>query len=826
MCHKIYLYLIDEKKERKKKKESKRERNKMALSAVCAAISNIDSNTSVGELSNLAEKCELFVENGVIDIIDAVERALSIAAPVNGKQCLMLWIFIDRLSKQHVLFLDALRSQILPLSLKYHPHSENFAEAYQEFLLLLDHSFSVLYGAPVVTLIRLQLTTNEDPEGDTTTKLHNVNDSIASSSLEVLPSSTFASASPDTQGSSPADLSSFSHALLTSSTSSHRQGVTDLRSSLKTIGGFVTKSNASTREVGKKHALQVKTVDSLMAMNVASGYAPARPVEIITPNFQPEPDVPRGFMKSLPSDHVENYQEARRKRLRDVMEKNKESFREREEQLLLQRVRQETHTGRGDRDVEQRNWESEEKKMKEKVATEGGEPAEGEKREGEVEGSRDFARLGSSFGATRSTTQQNTEFDDIQMPLEFPRDEFGVKVGNFPLGVRFLRNAIRACGGAVELEVVSHRISTLASKEAVTNFGNIREFLRIHSPTFRLQLEKGQWIVRLNEPGNHRSSKPQIDDDLPTWESMQCPHCSKLLKGRNFSRHQHCRACITAQIALGLQGDYMDRGPIAELAHCAKRIISLHQQEMQAKNSALPTETKRGEVEVQLDDGDIDMLAESLLAATKVHRFRLASSRQFAPILKAIGIVRDRWLSQKGVSEVDEAVISNDDFSVANLFSIVGESIHQLPIPWIEMGDIIDMCHRFSKRVLPPFNPPPRPADPRISLYNEYPGFLLCESEVDDEDDPSGEEDEFSDEDAPAFTFAPPVDVAEAIFTAGFPRDTKRLQHRMRTAPPLLLQKILSTDGNMTQREMYAASRNAFRSAAVPNTVRGTGGRR
>lgn len=797
----------------------------MTLSAVCVEIANIDATTSVGELGDLAEQCELFVENGLTDIIDAVERALSIAAPVNGKQCLMLWIFIDRLSKQHVLFLDALRSQILPLALKYHPRSEISTEAYQEFLLLLDHSFSVLYGTPVVTLIHLQLTTNENSEGDATAKSLSAPNSIASSALEDL-SSVSASAGPYIRESSTPDSPNVSHALQTSSTSSRQQGLADVRSSLQTIGGFVTKSNASVREVGKKHALQVKTVDSLMAMNVASGYAPSRPVEIITPNVQPASDAPRGFMKPLPNDHVENYQEARRKRLRDVMEKNKESFREREEQLLLQRVRRETRIERGDRDREQRSWGTEEEKMKEKFSTEGGELADGKRTEADAEGYRDFASLGSSFGSPSSVSQQNTEFDDIQMPLEFPRDEFGVKVGNFPLGVRFLRNAIRACGGAVELEVVSHRISTLASKEAVANFGNIREFLRIHSPTFRLQLEKGQWIVRLNESGNHRGSKTPMEEDLPTWESLQCPHCSKLLKGRNFSRHQHCRACITAQIALGLQGDYTDRGPIAELAHSAKRIISLHQQEMQAKNSASPTATNHGEVEVRLDDGDIDMLAESLQSAAKVHRFRLASSRQFAPILKAIGIVRDRWLAQKGVSEVDEAVVSNDDFSVANLFSIVGESIHRLPIPWIEMGDIIDMCHRFSKRVLPPFNPPPRPADPRISLYNEYPGYLLCESEIDDEDDPSGEEDEFSDEDAPAFTFAPPVDVAEAIFTAGFPRDTKRLQHRMRTAPPLLLQRILKTDGNMTQREMYAASRNAFRSAALPNTVRGTGGRR
>lgn len=55
---------------------------------------------------------------------------------------------------------------------------------------------------------------------------------------------------------------------------------------------------------------------------------------------------------------------------------------------------------------------------------------------------------------------------------------------------------------------------------------------------------------------------------------MTCPGCSKVVKGRNFARHYNSRQCITAQIALGLQGDFIDRGPIAKLASIAKQIIA------------------------------------------------------------------------------------------------------------------------------------------------------------------------------------------------------------------------------------------------------------
>lgn len=65
-------------------------------------------------------------------------------------------------------------------------------------------------------------------------------------------------------------------------------------------------------------------------------------------------------------------------------------------------------------------------------------------------------------------------FSDVQMPVELPRDEFGVRKGNFPLGVRFIRESILACGGAVELDVLVSRISTLSNRAVLSQFGNVR----------------------------------------------------------------------------------------------------------------------------------------------------------------------------------------------------------------------------------------------------------------------------------------------------------------------------------------------------------------
>ncbi|RNF21146.1 uncharacterized protein Tco025E_03589 [Trypanosoma conorhini] len=637
----------------------------LSLGETSDAIAALAEGCTLDELAELAARCESHLAN-VEAIMDATENALRTS---QGPRRLVLWFFIDRLAKQHDIFLDALRPRLRGLAATAAP-AAGTAE-WDDFKALLKSSIAVVFGAPLVSLILLEI-------------------------------------DPDTQ----------KETARTAAASERSQGVLTLHSNaLRTTGAFSTKSVKTQRPAAVKHTLQVKTIDSQMAMNMASSYAPARPQEIAVPEIRPDADAPHGYVKALPSDYLKSYENTRRKRLREVMERNREEMDRRQEDELLQRV--------------------------------------------------------------RGTAIQNgkiPDYSDVVMPLELPRDEHGVKRGFFPLGVRFIREAIRSCGGAVELDVLVSRLSTLASRETVAEFGDVREFLLIHRPTFRVTNEKSRWIVRL--AGDETSD--------PTWESLQCPLCSKVMRGRNLARHMGCRQCVTTQIALGLHGEV--HGPISELAFVAKSIID-----------------RAG----TYDDWDLECFADCVERAANCRRFKLSSQAKFAPMLKALRVVRNRWLTRKGVADVADAVVDPGDTAVANLFRAIGRNVNRLPIPWLEMGDVVDMCRRFSDSVLPPFNPPPRPADPRISLHNEYPGFLLCESEVDDEDDPSDDEDAFSDDEAPTFVFAPPVELAETLFTAGFERDTKRLQHRMRTAPPLVLQRVLRGDRSQTQREMYADARNA-----------------
>ncbi|CBH16901.1 hypothetical protein, conserved [Trypanosoma brucei gambiense DAL972] len=633
----------------------------LTLGELSDAIASLAEGCSMEQLSGLAQQCESHLAN-VEGIIDAVENALRTS---HGGQRLVLWFFIDRLAKQHVIFLDSLRPRLRSLATTAAPAADG--PEWADFKSLLKYSIAVVFGAPLVSLILLEI----DPETQKETARNNA------------------------------------------SASERERGVVALHScALRTAGAFSTKAVMTERPAGAKHILQVKTIDSQVAMNMASSYAPARPQEIAVPEVQPDADAPQGYMKAVPAEYLKNYQNARRKRLREIMDRNREEMDRRQEAELLNAVRG--------------------------VAAENG---------------------------------KVPDYSDVVMPLELPRDEHGVKRGFFPLGVRFIREAIRSCGGAVELDVLVNRLSTLASKEVVAEFGDVREFILIHRPTFRVTNEKDRWIVRL--AGDENSD--------PTWESMQCPLCSKVLRGRNLARHVNCRLCVTTQIALGLHGEV--RSPISELAFVAKSIID-------RANT--------------FDDWDLEHFAECIERAAACRRFKLSSQAKFAPVLKAMRVVRNRWLARKGVAEVADAVVNPGDAAIVNLFRVIGRNVNRLPIPWIDMGDVVDMCSRFSTGVLPPFNPPPRPADPRINLNNEYPGFLLCESEVDDEDEPSDDEDAFSDDDAPTFVFAPPVDLAETLMTAGFERDTKRLQHRMRTAPPLVLQRVLKGDRTQTQRDMYA----------------------
>ena len=375
-----------------------------------------------------------------------------------------------------------------------------------------------------------------------------------------------------------------------------------------------------------------------------------------------------------------------------------------------------------------------------------------------------------------------------------------MKRGNFPRGVRFIRQAIEQCGGCVELDVLVQRLSTLSDKEAVAEFGDVREFILLHRPTFKVDEEDGRWVVRLT-----------ADRATPPTETS-CPLCSRKLLSRNLARHKNSRRCVTAQLALGLAGQL--RGPISELAATCKFII------------ANP---------LDYDDDDVAHFTSCLDASGSTPRFKLSSPVQFAPVMKAIRVMRDRWLRKRKSPSMRDVEFEAEDGVIVQMFDTLGRNIRRLPIPWIETGDIVDMCCRFCRGVLPPHNPPPRPADPRINLENKFAGFLLCESEEDDDDLASNDEEMFSDEEGESFVFAPPVTLAESLMAAGFPRDTKKLSHRMRTAPPMVLTRILKSDRSQTVQQMYAsaaaegqqqqqhtASGNSFQSTGVVDSATST----
>ncbi|CAD2217150.1 hypothetical protein AGDE_01970 [Angomonas deanei] len=655
----------------------------MSLSATCDAILAVSEQASQEELTALAVQCESHLSN-VKEIVDAIEHALSMAS---SRQMLKLWFFVDRLAKQHAVFIEGLRGTLVSLLTRYHPAMNS--EEWNDFRDLLTVSFSILFGKPLVSLVLTKIET-------------------------------------DTKGRSFATPSS-----------GDSTAVALQSSMLRTAGSFMTKNVTVDRPDAVKHRLQVKTLDSQVAMATSSSYAPAKPAEIAVPQLVRDADAPEGYMKAPSANEAKEYREDRRKRYRDVMEKSRQEQDRRQEEQLLSTIRK------------------------------------GPAREAEGES---------------EATPAPDDFSDITLPVDFPRDEFGVKKGNYPRGVRFIKNALKECGGALELNVLENRLRTHASNEAVTQFGDVREFIQIHSPSFKLSLENDVWIVRLAD------AKRGAEDT--TWVSMPCPACSKIVKGRNLARHLHCRKCVVAQMGLGLKGKSYGT-PIVELAYISKVIIQLI------------------EHREPCSDFELDCMAESLAAASLIKRYRLSSTRTFAPVLKALRLIRERWLEKKGVEEMSEATVTAGDGAIANLFNILGKNVHRLPIAWIELGDIIDMCSRFCDGPLPPHNPPPRPADPRISLDTEYPGFLFCESDVDSEDRPSTDEDAFSDDEGVTFTFAPPVSVAESLFTAGFARDTKKLQHRMRTAPPMIHERVLKTDFNQTQDQLYSTMNNS-NSVKVP----------
>lgn len=529
------------------------------------------------------------------------------------------------------------------------------------------------------------------------------------------------------------------------------------RAALSTMGGFMTRKD-NTQRSGPPDALMVRTRDSLTAMKAANAYAPAMAVEIAQAPVQSDVDAPAGFRQALPANHTEEYRRLRQKRLRETFEQAHKDEEDRKNKKAIAELERQT------------------------AAAYGGGSA------------------GASVEANTSGNRTNIfDFSDVVMPSELPRDEYGVQIANFPLGVRFLREAIESCGGALELETIVQRLSTLSGFDK-DKFGNVREFVTIHSPTFVVQQEKDKWVVRVKTAEDDVSVPPRIQ--LPdgniyfSWERMFCPLCGKELKGRNLARHSNCRGCIKTQIAKAFTGQITS--DIGRLHAFGQELMARYTEAMKEGYSLVS-----GAV---FDDGDLEYFESCLIAAAKVKRYQLSSTRHFSLILKAIGVVRARWLAIHNVTEIKDIQVGPSDQPFVKFFATLGSLIHRLPIAWIETGDIIDMCSRFCQKPLPAHNPPPRPADPRIQMTNEYPGVLFCDSEIDSEDEVSAEDDEVcSDDEQEQFVLAPPVSVVESLMTVGFERDTKRLEYRLRTRPPMVLRKALRLGGNATQAEVYNA---------------------
>lgn len=725
--------------------------------SVLEDITALRDPSSMQAIASLATRCAQHLAQAA-QVADHVEQTLQAYGTSDDDAAsrdrrtearLALWLLIDKLCKQHELFVEAFRSKLVPLAGTCAPApiseqqrfglTEVGSSAQQVFLMIAD-SWKVFFGPSMVALIKL--------------KANAVSVLSGGSRPTETPESTAVKSTASAAGSSG---SRPHEALIVHS------------AQLRTMGSFVTKQTNSNRTGAEKGALCVRTVDSSMAMAMASAYAPARPMEIQIAVAARDADAPQGFVQAVPESHHIEYEAERRKRLREVMEANRQED--------DRRARERMMSGSSQKDVE--------------------------------------------------LLAKGVDFSDVVMPEELPRDEFGVKRANFPQGVRFLRDAIRDCGGAVELEVIVQRLSTLANKEVASEFGDVREFLLIHKPTFTIVMEDDKWVVRLapsayggaDAPGASSASwQPAVQRSAGRFHFMHdservadafgpldtsCPFCTRLLKSRNLARHVNCRRCITSQMAFGVTGTI--RSPISELGYAAKLII----------------DNRR-----DFDDDDLEWFGCCIERAASIPRFRLGSPNKFAPVLKAIRVVRDEWLRRHNLSPTVsvEAIVPSlepGDMVFAEFFNIVGSNLFRLPLAWIETGDIIDMCSHFCRGVKPAHQPPPRPADPRISIYNSYPGMLLCESEVDSEDDPSDEEKEFSDDEGETFQFAPPVSTVETLTVAGFDRDTKRLNHKLRTAPPLVLTRVLRGDGSQTHNQLYAAAakETTRRVEAAPSVI-------
>jgi hypothetical protein len=683
-------------------------------------------------------------------LVDAFERGLS-AAPASAR--LHLWLVLDAALKAGpAALLEATRSRVVGWA-RYAPQAALGGEAQVRACVeSLRRDFGTVEG----TLLAIEFKSAAAAAAST------VSNGAAAPTMSVPAAAPAASDVPPPAGTSNSNQLTI------------HQG-------LRTIGGFVSQSGNNRRPMGAG-ALQVKTRDSLMAVTMAATYAPAAPAELPVYVPQRDADAPIGYMRAPEEGADARYREAQKRRY----------------EAMLKRIR----TQDEERDA----------------AADAAHAAQRRRLDGDAAAAAaaEAAQQPPALECDRATwLAKCIEADPwfgLIAPQEFRRDEHGVRVGNFPAGVRFIRDAIFDCGGAIELLLLEQRVTQLVDENTRAEYGNLREFVHIHAATFRVEEEDGRFVVRLTPEQARRAafergvvsaasalqaqlSEEQHDDAAPTdrytWREVICPFCSHRMLGRNFAKHAQNRRCVGMQLFAGFSGaaEGGTRSAITALAAAAMSVMR-----------------PRAEV----DDDDLAWFAECVETAACVPRFRFASPNAFSPVLKALRVLRDRFLDLHGAastSAVRQPLDANThDAGYVAVFRAFGRNMLRLPIAWIDTGDVIDICHPFTSQLLQPAVPPPAPGDPRIRIGNSYPGMLLAESDPDTGDAPSEDERSMSDDEGPQFQFAPPVTVVETVMAAGVPREMKRLAYRLHTAPPVPAERVIEqTTGGSTLRAVHNA---------------------
>ena len=345
-------------------------------------------------------------------------------------------------------------------------------------------------------------------------------------------------------------------------------------------------------------------------------------------------------------------------------------------------------------------------------------------------------------------TQASTA-SDLNLPPDYPRDEYGVRIGNYHDGVLFLRDGIRQCGGVIPLDRIETRVG--ATSELKENIGNVRQFLEIHRNTFEILQDQSRNKDQAQQYDVKVCDEPALKIDEAAMQmppKIRCPDCDMEIEGLSLPRHQGSRTCTSVQLMRGSEGE--NRTPIMRLACIAHQILRTGTQ--------------------GIDDGDIEDFARAIDEAGEVRRFRYASVRQFNyTIFRAIKIIRKKWTALRNVNHIMDIVsFHEEDRAFIYFFKYLGRNLTRLPIHWIDMGEYYDMCAGVTTDRKPFLPPPPRAADPEISSTNIYPGLLFADAALHDEDEVNSEvEIEFSDDEATQYEYAPMATMTQVMVASG-----------------------------------------------------------